>query len=286
MAKIAVLAIDDDDVQHMLLSRLLRDGSDGYAYELECCHTLESAFYRLDSGRSISVVLLDLGLSGSQGVETVTRFGSRVKDYPLIILTGNSDQDVARRALHMGAEDYLDKTDLTDAILQRAIRYSLERFNLKRDLETARYEREIAFTEEIGSDTDSPVASHLCGQRNLRLAAPSTFTQLVGAYAEAVGDAIEQRAFHVDHRLSDRLQSMADTLGRLMAKPRDVVDIHTEALRMHGDGGGGAPAKMRARVEESRYLLLELVGNLCSYYRRQSVGFGSSESNDKRSESR
>lgn len=279
MATLAVLAIDDEEIQHMLLSRLLRDGSDGYSYELASCPTLEAAFDRLDQGPPIGVVLLDLGLSATQGIETVTRFGSRINDYPLIILTGNADQDVARRALHMGAEDYLDKTDLTAEILQRAIRYSVERFGLKRDLERARYEREIEITQEMVSVADSPVTSQLYGQRGLRLAAPSTFDQLVIAYSAAIADAIEQRAFHVEHRLSDRLRTMGETLGRLLAQPRDVVEIHNEALRMQGSGG--ARATMRARLEESRYLLLELIGYLCSYYRKQSVGFWSSESNDK-----
>ncbi|MEO0421143.1 MAG: response regulator [Pseudomonadota bacterium] len=282
MPTLAVLAIDDEDVQHMLLSRLLRDGSDGYSYSLVSCATMEAAFDRMDAEPPVGVVLLDLGLPGSQGIETVSRFGDRIRIYPTIILTGNADQDVARRALHMGVEDYLDKGDLTAEILQRSIRYSVERFSLKRDLERARYEREIAFTEEVGSDGSSPVSSQLYGQRALRLAVPSAFEQLVTAYAEVVGDAIEQRAFHVDHRLSDRLRSMADTMGRLLAKPRDVVEIHTEALRMQGSGG--APEKMRARVEESRYLLLELIGNLCSYYRRQSVG--ASGINDERAAGR
>ncbi len=77
--------------------------------------------------------------------------------------------------------------------------------------------------------------------------------------------ALEQRVYKVDHRLSDRLRSMAEQLGALKAGPRDVVEIHRSTLKEKSLGG--ATQKAQAYLDEARMMLVEVMGYVLSFYR-------------------
>ncbi|VTS05507.1 PAS domain-containing protein [Tuwongella immobilis] len=87
------------------------------------------------------------------------------------------------------------------------------------------------------------------------------------AYAAMVDRALEQQSFRVSHRVSESLRELAERLGQLHAGPRDVIELHAAVLELK------RPiltvVRMKAFVEESRFVLLELMGNMVSYYRRQ-----------------
>jgi signal transduction histidine kinase/DNA-binding response OmpR family regulator len=87
---------------------------------------------------SIDVILLDLGLPDSQGVDTVFQIYLAAPGIPIIVLTGLDDQSVALEALKAGAQDYLIKGRLDGALLARAIRYGIERKRLEADRERLR----------------------------------------------------------------------------------------------------------------------------------------------------
>ena len=73
------------------------------------------------------VILLDLGLPDSLGIEGISQIRQITRETPIIILTGNLDKDMALSALRKGAEDYLEKGVYTSDSLIRAIQYSVER---------------------------------------------------------------------------------------------------------------------------------------------------------------
>ncbi|MBV0901293.1 hybrid sensor histidine kinase/response regulator [Haloarcula salina] len=76
---------------------------------------------------SHDVVLLDLGLPGSTGLETLDRATDLLAETPIIVLTGMSDQETALEAVRRGAQDYLPKGDLDGDRLVRALRYTVVR---------------------------------------------------------------------------------------------------------------------------------------------------------------
>ena len=81
------------------------------------------------------IVLLDLGLPDSPRTETLSRFRKACgDDLPIIILTGLADDEMALEALDRGAQDYIDKNDLTPHDLSRSIRYALTRQHLLQQL--------------------------------------------------------------------------------------------------------------------------------------------------------
>ncbi|BAY18871.1 response regulator receiver sensor signal transduction histidine kinase [Anabaenopsis circularis NIES-21] len=84
----------------------------------------ESATLKQDK---FDVVLLDLGLPDSVGIDTLKEYRAVVPDIPVVVLTGIDDEELAMQALAEGAQDYLVKDQITIQRLVRAIRYAIER---------------------------------------------------------------------------------------------------------------------------------------------------------------
>jgi PAS domain S-box-containing protein len=88
----------------------------------------------------IDVVLLDLTLPDSDGIETLNRMQARAPHVPIVVLTGRDDETVAIQLLQAGAQDYLVKGQVTSPLLMRALQYATER---KRAQEKLSLYREI-----------------------------------------------------------------------------------------------------------------------------------------------
>ena len=113
------------------------------------------------------------------------------------------------------------------------------------------------------------VTARSFGMMPLRESLPALFEDLVARYAAVLDQALEQRTYKVKHPISQELRVIAERLGFSRAGPRDVVDVHTVAMRAKSDRGQRIA---HAYFEESRVLLLELMGYLASYYRTYAVG--------------
>src|SRR5271170_8215674 len=72
------------------------------------------------------IILLDVGLPDSQGLEAVRRAHAAAPRVPLVVLTGLDDESLGTQALHEGAEDYLIKGQITTNRLVRTLRYAIE----------------------------------------------------------------------------------------------------------------------------------------------------------------
>ena len=82
----------------------------------------------------VDVILSDLGLPDSQGIETVARLLEASSETPVVVLTGLAEIDNAKAALHHGAQDYLPKAKLTSELLERTLRYAIERQQARTEL--------------------------------------------------------------------------------------------------------------------------------------------------------
>jgi DNA-binding NarL/FixJ family response regulator len=79
------------------------------------------------------IILLDLGLPDSQGLETFTRIHQIAPEIPIIILSGLRDEFFATQAVQAGAQDYLMKDANSFSSCARAIRYAIERSKSQRE---------------------------------------------------------------------------------------------------------------------------------------------------------
>jgi signal transduction histidine kinase len=83
---------------------------------------------------AFDVVLLDLGLADSEGLDTFIQTHAHSPDVPIIVLTGLQDRMLGIRAVREGAQDYLVKGEVDDKILMKSIHYAVERNRLLVDL--------------------------------------------------------------------------------------------------------------------------------------------------------
>jgi two-component system sensor histidine kinase UhpB len=130
-ASLSILMVEDNPGDIFLLKEFLRATDISIQTLFEASHLAEAR--RILAKEKIDLVLLDLSLPDSFGLESYTGLGVLALRLPVILLTGLSDTSVALQALAMGAQDYLTKGDFDEKLLSRAIRYSLER---KRNLES------------------------------------------------------------------------------------------------------------------------------------------------------
>jgi diguanylate cyclase (GGDEF)-like protein/PAS domain S-box-containing protein len=82
----------------------------------------------------VDVILLDLYLPDSSGLESFTRINQEAPKVPVILLTNLDDEGVALQAVREGAQDYLMKTELDPNLLSRAIKYAIERKRIEDSL--------------------------------------------------------------------------------------------------------------------------------------------------------
>ncbi len=122
---LTVLLVEDNPGDARLIAEMLREGG-GDRYRLEHVDRLAPALARLSQG-GIDVLLLDLSLPDTQGFETFRRAHEHAPDVPVVVLTGLDDQEVSRRAVQEGAQDYIPKGDVNAHGLVRSLLYAIER---------------------------------------------------------------------------------------------------------------------------------------------------------------
>jgi PAS domain S-box-containing protein len=138
---IHLLLIEDNPGDAGLIREMLAE-SKGMSFELEWTETLSEGIERLASG-GIDIVLLDLALTDSTGLETLRRLRAASPLAPVVVvLSGLSDEEISFQAVQEGAQDYLIKGQVDSSLLVRSIRYALERGQEQEALRRARVELE------------------------------------------------------------------------------------------------------------------------------------------------
>lgn len=125
---LSILIIEDNPGDIIIIRELLR--STGTEFKLTNAITLRDAVSLLNSG-TYDVILLDLGLPDSSGIETLREFLQFDISPPVVVMTGLDDEDTALASLREGAQDYLVKNRFNSENILRSIKYSIERKKLE-----------------------------------------------------------------------------------------------------------------------------------------------------------
>jgi hypothetical protein len=133
---------------------------------------------------------------------------------------------------------------------------------------------EMSSLRRLSEERRTPLTAQSFGLEPIHHADPAMFLRLVRAYEDLMDQAVDERIFRRGTQMSEPLRLIAAQLGGNAASPRDVVGIHCEALR--AKTADVPPAKAAVYQEESRMLLVELMGHLVSYYRNTRAGIHSS----------
>ena len=136
---IRVLLVEDSPGDALLLRSALTSATE-YRCKVDLAQTMEHARRRMEAG-SLDVVLLDLSLPDSSGMQTVLAVRQCAPDLPVVVLTGLSDESAGVEAIRLGVQDYLIKGQADQRTLARSIRYAIEHKRAQLSLEKARDER-------------------------------------------------------------------------------------------------------------------------------------------------
>ncbi|MFK7994215.1 MAG: response regulator [Granulosicoccus sp.] len=264
-SEIKVLVVEDNSDDFEMLRRSIRRAQ---LFDLTWVRSATEGLTELRANH-YSVVLLDLSLPDSHGLESVVAF-TELATTPVVVLSGNDDESTALESVQHGAHDYLVKGKFDTPLISRTLRYAIERYRLVEELRQTqlqvRREREMRRLEsEVLSSSQGGMT--ISGDTNpLKTVQADVFVEAVARYGELIDKALELRNYKVNYNLSAKLRLLADTLGASRAAPRDIVHIHTAAL---GEKLGEMTARRRAACnEEARYLLTGLLGHLCLFYQR------------------
>lgn len=269
---IQILLVEDNPGDARLIQVMLAE-TGGRLFELTHADRLSAGLTCL-AEEGFDLVLLDLSLPDSQGLDTFVQVKPHAPDLPVVVLTGNVDEELPSQAMRAGAQDYLVKGEIDGNLLVRSIRYAIERQELMSALERERQKKregdELYFIERLTGQSPTDRTAKLFGMGPLREILPEVFDEMVMRYGQLLDNALEKRAYKVDHNVSLELRTMGEDLGVLKALPRDVVELHTSALSKKN--GETTPHKFKAYAEEGRFMLLEIMGYLTVYYRRYAIG--------------
>ncbi len=127
---IKILLIEDNPGDARLAQEMLQGartiGWDLPTFEIEWVKRLAAGMARLDAG-GFDAVLTDLDLPDSRAGETFAALRARYPHLPIVVLTGRTDEELARRTVRAGAQDYLFKAEATSTLVAHALCYAIER---------------------------------------------------------------------------------------------------------------------------------------------------------------
>jgi PAS domain S-box-containing protein len=140
-----VLLVEDSPADARLIEAILRPPS----FVITKAERLSEAL-AVVSSKPVDVILLDLTLPDSQGLETLRNTLGKVQGTAVVVLTGNDDQQTALAAVAHGAQDYLVKGNASAETIVRSVRYAYERSRAEEELR--RSEERFRALVENGAD--------------------------------------------------------------------------------------------------------------------------------------
>ena len=132
-AKTRVLLVDDDE-EDFLVTRDLFSEMEESRFSLDWVSSFEAGQEKIES-QEYDVYLLDYRLGARTGLELLEEARQKGCPAPMILLTGQGDHEVDLKAMESGADDYLVKGRVEAPLLERSIRYAMEK---ARNLEAQR----------------------------------------------------------------------------------------------------------------------------------------------------
>jgi CheY-like chemotaxis protein len=122
---IRVLLVEDNPGDARLVEMMLTEKQDG-SFVVERVPRLADAVEALKLG-TFDVILLDLGLPDSSGLETASAMVQSAPAVPIVVLTGLDDEETGMEAVRRGVQDYLVKGHIDGTLVRRAARYAIDR---------------------------------------------------------------------------------------------------------------------------------------------------------------
>jgi len=229
-----VLVVEDDPIFQSLLRGWLEGGQ--RRYDVTVAASMEEA-RRQVVGAPFDLVLLDLNLPDSDGLDTLHGLQDAAKDVPVVVLTSHDDEETGVAAVRQGAQDFVQKAAVDPDALKRNILYAVERRRLE-DLHqrALRHEIEARRLREIDQAKNrfyQAAARGLQGPiQPLRFGVQLLQMELQGRLTPGQSDTLQSLQGHVEHleRLVADLVDIAALQAGSMELERRALDLRRLAV--------------------------------------------------------
>ena len=205
--KLSILLVEDDADDYVIIRHHMSK-IPGNGFSLDWVPGYDEALAALEPAR-YDLCLLDYHLGAHTGLELLDRMERENWHTPIIFLTGQGEYDVDIQAMNLGAADYLVKDHLTSDLLERSIRYTLEREASRRALQNANQVLELRVREKTAD----------LAEANKQLQRES--------------EKIKLFAYSVSHDLKNPVISLYGLTKRLFQNYGDILDEKGQAHCRH-----------------------------------------------------
>ncbi len=212
---VKVLLVEDDEDDY-LLAHVIFSEIEGVRFNLRWSQTYESALQEIETFEP-DVCMIDYRLGEHTGLDFIRECASRQLKVPMILLTGQGDREVDMEAMRAGAMDYLIKGQITPHLLERSIRYTVERYKTIDKLQEFAAIVESSDDAILGKTLDGIITSWNKGAEKI--------------YGYTADEMIGESIYKIVP--PDRRDEIAQILERL--KEGETVE-HLETVRVRKDG--------------------------------------------------
>jgi diguanylate cyclase (GGDEF)-like protein len=206
-----ILLVDDDEDEYFLLRELISGHTKGralYKYDLDWVSNYDEAVAAF-AACSYDLYLVDYQMGNRTGLDLLRESAARACPAPVIMLTGQGSYETDLSAMQLGVADYLEKSQLTLPLLDRSIRYAIERKQAEQHLETLVHERtkDLALMKKQAQEL---TALQKATSSLLQTLDPSRLMgQILDAAQEAIPSA-ERARLHLVERQAGRAKKLTE----------------------------------------------------------------------------
>jgi hypothetical protein len=245
-------------------------------FEVVHCPSFSNWLETLSTGEFHSIVYIEPNEQDG-AVEQLIAIRQRVLMTPLCVIT-RAEGSVSVDLIRAGADDLLSSKELTALKLSRSILVAIERKKREikeldatsntvfdDDSDALAIKREIDEIIAIVGEKSLPVTRKAYSVTDFRDQESERFEEFVSIYAGLIDQALNESSHKTQESYRDSLAVFADKLGMCNLGPRDIIDIHKEVIARKTREANRT--KMQAYIGEGRLLLVQLMGNVLSFYR-------------------
>ena len=131
--ELTVFLVEDNPGDCFLVESYLDPKHFGVSFNLKSFHTLGSILSALRNGDACDLILVDMQLPDASGLQSIDKLTREFPEFPLVVLTAESDIQLALESLKIGALDFISKYENSSEVLQKTILLAIQRASLKKE---------------------------------------------------------------------------------------------------------------------------------------------------------